>query len=192
MNIIQIGANDGDDEVYELISSNRDKISKAVLIEPIPYCIPALQNRYAEIKNVYIENIAITNNPDIKEQTFYYINESNYQVSSLKKQHLTDHGVEDKLIRSISVNCLTISNIVDKYDIINLDYLFIDAEGYDYEIIKSIDFGKCNIKNIKFESMHIDGVHRKEQRYSDLVLFLGSMGYHVGEAQGLNTTAIKK
>jgi hypothetical protein len=105
---------------------------------------------------------------------------------------LTDHGVEDKLIRSISVNCLTISNIVDKYDIINLDYLFIDAEGYDYEIIKSIDFGKCNIKNIKFESMHIDGVHRKEQRYSDLVLFLGSMGYHVGEAQGLNTTAIKK
>jgi hypothetical protein len=40
--------------------------------------------------------------------------------------------------------------------------------------------------------MHIDGVHRKEQRYTDLILFLGSMGYNVGDPQGLNTTAIKK
>lgn len=192
MNIIQIGANNGDDEVYQLISSNAEKINKAVVIEPIPFCIPALKERYEAFKNVFIENVAISDNPEVKTQPFYYTEGGNYEISTFKKKHLIQHGANENIIKCINVNCLTISDIVDKYDIRNLDHLFIDAEGYDYEIIKSIDFGKCNIKNIKFESMHIDGVHRKEQRYSDLLLFLGEMGYHVSEPQGLNTTATKK
>ncbi len=192
MNIIQIGANNGDDEVYQLISSNAEKINKAVIIEPIPFCIPVLKEKYSAFKNVYIENVAISDNSEVKLRNFYYEAGGNYEVSTLKKEHLIHHGADENIIKCISVDCLTVSDIVDKYEIRNLDYLFIDAEGFDYEIIKSLDFGKCDIKNIKFESMHIDGVNLKGQRYSDLLLFLGSMGYDVGEPQGLNTTATKK
>jgi hypothetical protein len=40
--------------------------------------------------------------------------------------------------------------------------LFIDAEGIDGEIIKSIDFEKFNIKKIFYENLHINNMQIKK------------------------------
>jgi hypothetical protein len=62
------------------------------------------------------------------------------------------------------VNRLT--NVVDSIDI-----LFIDAEGFDSKIIKSIDFDNFNVSKIYYENMHIDVV--------DMSNFLENLGYKV-------------
>ena len=43
---------------------------------------------------------------------------------------------------------------MDQLGITKIDYLKIDNEGLDFDIIKSIDFKKFDIKYIKFEYEH--------------------------------------
>ena len=41
------------------------------------------------------------------------------------------------------------------------DFLQIDTEGYDYEVIKSVPFDRCKPKIIQYENKHIsDTDHR--------------------------------
>lgn len=192
MNIVQIGANDGEDDAFKFIRAHRDEISCAVLVEPVLPCISKLMRRYDGYKNVHIENVAIHVDENVSSVPFFYMEDGQYQLSSIKKSHLIDHRVPEDKIKTIDVKCLTISNLLDKYKINYLEKLYIDAEGYDYDIIKSINFAKVIIKEITFESMHIDGVHKKEQKYSDLLCFLGNSGYRVDTPIGLNSVATLK
>ena len=64
MNIIQIGANNGKDKVFDLINQNRFIVDLAVLVEPIPFIIDNLKNQYKDLDNISIENIAISNDPN--------------------------------------------------------------------------------------------------------------------------------
>lgn len=46
---------------------------------------------------------------------------------------------------------MTFMELCEWYEITDIHYLQIDTEGYDAEIIKSIDFAKVNIDIIKYE-----------------------------------------
>ena len=148
MKIIQIGANNGKDEVFDLINQNRFNIESVILIEPIPFIIDDLKNQYKDLDNVSIESIAINDDPNSKHLTLYYIENSNYEVSSFNKEHVIRHKPEDETneIKSLDIPCMTFNNIMEKYNLTDLDYLFIDTEGLDTYIINSIDFNKYNIK----------------------------------------------
>jgi hypothetical protein len=58
-----------------------------------------------------------------------------------------------------------------------LDILFIDAEGYDDEIIRSIDFNIYKINKIYFENLHLK---------TDVNDYLKSKGYAVKTNIGTN------
>jgi hypothetical protein len=72
---------------------------------------------------------------------------------------------------------MTFNNIMEKYSLINLDYLFIDTEGLDTYIINSIDFKKYNIKNISFESKHTDGPFITGENANQIINYLTQLGY---------------
>jgi hypothetical protein len=72
MNIIQIGANNGKDKVFDLINQNRFIVDLAVLVEPIPFIIDNLKNQYKDLDNISIENIAISNDPNSQYLTLYF------------------------------------------------------------------------------------------------------------------------
>jgi hypothetical protein len=57
---------------------------------------------------------------------------------------------------------------------LDLDYLQIDTEGFDDEIIKMIDFSQVKPKLIKFESVHLS----LEKKLSTVDL-LKSQGYKI-------------
>ena len=59
-------------------------------------------------------------------------------------------------IEEISVECLSPEDLLKKYEINNLDLVYIDAEGYDGDIV--ISFLNClNFKPIIiFEFIHVD------------------------------------
>jgi FkbM family methyltransferase len=178
MNIVQIGANTGNDRVYGFINSVKDKIAKAVLVEPIFSCINPLTLKYKHIPTVFIENAAIVTDPALATTIMYYERGSNFEVSSIKKEHLLGHGAEEQNILVSKVNTLTFTQLMDKYSLSELDHLYIDAEGCDYEIIKSIDFNQFKIKSIYYESCHVDGVRQRGDKYNELVQIFASHGYH--------------
>lgn len=188
MKLVQIGANSGNDAVYNLISANQNEIELAILIEPIPFIIDELKQSYNSFKNIVIENIAISDE-DLPEFTLYYEEDSNYEVSSFSKKHILDHGCPEYKIKSINVPCLTINQLLEKYNIVELDYLYIDTEGLDVHIISSIDYSKYKINNIIFEIAHTDGANNKGSNYSEIVNYLQSLGYSLTQQDNLNIKA---
>jgi FkbM family methyltransferase len=194
MKIIQIGANNGKDEVFDLISQNRFNIELAILIEPIPFIIDDLKNQYKDLDNVSIESIAINDDPNSTHLTLYYIENSNYEVSSFNKEHVIEHKPEDETneIKSLDIPCMTFNDIMEKYSVIDLDYLFIDTEGLDTYIINSIDFSKYNIQNIIFETIHADGPFTTGKNAEKTKEYLINMGYMLKYSEdGWDTMAIK-
>lgn len=195
MNIIQIGANNGKDHVFDFVTKNVDSLKKIILIEPVPFIIDDLKNQYEPFKDkVHIENIAIYHNEDEKYLTLYYLKNSNYEVTSFSREHVVIHNPSPITypMDEIKVPCLTINQVIEKYDVFDLDYLYIDTEGLDVYIISSIDFEKCNIKNIIFEMTHSDGAFQTGENLNQTVNYLQQLGYNVSQLDSLNLIATKQ
>ena len=188
MKIVQIGANSGNDSVFDFINKNQHDIDLAILIEPIPYIIDDLKNKYNAFNNIEIENIAIS---DVESDMFtlFYEENSNYEVSSFSKKHILDHGCPEHKIKSLDIPCLTLNQLLNKYNIIELDYLHIDTEGLDVHIISSIDFNKFKIKNIIFEIAHTDGANTRGSNYDEIMNYLHTLGYTLSYLDNLNVKA---
>ena len=159
--IVQIGANDGlrfDELRSFLIEFN----TKALLVEPIPEYFLNLKNNYKDQNNIVLDNSAISVD---EEQTLMFKVDSKfyklyhdhvYGLSSFDKSHLTKHGVRNKHIISEKIKTISIRDLLKKHNFLDLDLLYVDAEGYDGEIIKEF------IKTVEtrpiliFEYVHID------------------------------------
>ena len=175
--LIQIGANDGSrfDELNIFIKKYK---IKSVLVEPISEYFEDLKKNYKNFENVYFENSAIT--VGTKEKEIFVVNNKNLNdydehikgISSFDKKHLIKHGVKSNHILKKKINCISILNLLKKYNISDLDILFIDAEGYDGDIL--IDFfNNSNQEPILiFEYIHIEN-----KIFKDLVNILSKKNY---------------
>tara|TARA_Y100000590_G_scaffold19300_1_gene22788 strand:- start:763 stop:1506 length:744 start_codon:yes stop_codon:yes gene_type:complete len=175
--LVQIGANDGSrfDELNIFIK--KCKI-KSVLVEPINEYFEDLKRNYKNFENVYFENSAIT--VGTKKKEIFVVNNKNINdydehikgISSFDKNHLIKHGVKSNHILKKKINCISILNLLKKYNISNLDILFIDAEGYDGDIL--IDFFSSSTQEpiLIFEYIHIEN-----KIFKDLVSILTNKKY---------------
>ena len=160
-NLIQIGANDGvafDDLNYFI---KKFKIN-SVLVEPIKEIYDKLQNNYKNFSFVKLENSAISDDNTInylyKVDKKFFIFYGNHipAISSFDKKHLIKHNVKSSHIKKEKVKSLTIKELLKKYNITNLDLFFVDAEGYDGNIVNDF-LDKTNFRSIIiFEYIHID------------------------------------
>jgi len=175
--LIQIGANDGSrfDELNIFIKKYK---IKSVLVEPINEYFEDLKRNYKNFENVYFENSAIT--VGTKKKEIFVVNNKNINdydehikgISSFDKNHLIKHGVKSNHILKKKINCISILNLLKKYNISNLDILFIDAEGYDGDIL--IDFFSSSTQEpiLIFEYIHIEN-----KIFKDLVSILTNKKY---------------
>ena len=175
--LIQIGANDGSrfDELNIFIKKYK---IKSILVEPINEYFEDLKKNYKNLENVYFENSAIT--VGTKEKEIYAVNYKNLNdyddhikgISSFDKNHLIKHGVKSNHILKKKINCISILNLLKKYNISDLDILFIDAEGYDGDIL--IDFFNSSNQEpiLIFEYIHIEN-----KIFKDLVNILSKKNY---------------
>ena len=159
--LIQIGANDGlrFDNLNQYIKFHK---TKSLLVEPIKQNFEDLKDNYKEHKNIVFENLAISVNNEISH--LYKVNPlklKNYPgdhfigITSFDKNHLIKHGVKNKDIIKEQVNSISINNLIIKHNINKFDLLFVDAEGYDADIVS--DFLKSSLIRpvIIFEYLHI-------------------------------------
>jgi len=176
MNIIQIGTNKGYDDITPLVKEYSSILDKFIAVEPLSVHHPSIKECYKEIPQLIIEEIAIVPSPKEEKFTFYYHTEDHpgYEVSSTNKEHILKHVIfnpkltEDGIVE-LQVDCLTLNQLFEKHNLVDIDILYIDAEGLDFDLIKSIDFNKFNIINLVYEHLHING--------EKAIKFLESKGY---------------
>ena len=167
--IIQIGANDGQsfDELSYFIKKNK---TNSVLVEPIVENFTKLQIHYKNLDFIRLENSAISINDEVSK--LYKINPkytSKYgshisAIPSFSEKHLINHGVNKKHIITELVTPITIKKLIAKYNIDNLDLLFVDAEGYDGKIIYDFLDSSSLRPFMIFEYIHI-----QNDTFSDLI-----------------------
>jgi FkbM family methyltransferase len=132
------------------------------LVEPIKENFDDLKNNYKDCENIIFENLAISVNNEIS--FLYKVNPlrlKNYSgdhfagITSFDKNHLIKHGVKKKDIIKDKVNSISINNLITKHALDKFDLLFVDAEGYDADIVS--DFLKTSLirPTIIFEYFHV-------------------------------------
>jgi len=176
MNLIQIGANRGNDHVTKLITEHTGKFDKIILVEPISFVLDELRACYKDVQNVIIENCIVSTSPDNSQKIFYHRG-SNYEVSTLNKTHLSEHGCPETHIEFLEVANKTLTELLIKHDIYHLDYLFIDAEGFDIDILMSLDLSLVTVENIHLEIVHSDGAFKRGPKFEMLCNYIKDKDY---------------
>ena len=180
MYFVHLGAGAGDlDEradfrcgFTEFIKKNYNESSKVFVVEANPKNIEKLRKSYKNYNNVHILNFAISSNTN-KELTLYYAEEDSphYQVCSSDINHVKKN-YPNGVIKKFNIEAVSINDFFKKYSINQIDYLSIDIEGLDYDVLMSIDFAKYSIDRISVEYLHLTRFQKK-----NLINFLSKRGF---------------
>jgi FkbM family methyltransferase len=157
----QIGTNDGNDLFNKIVFNEKPDL--IILVEPNNGLSDTIKKNYEFISQV--TNVVIYNN------AIYYENDKEVELAIPSKNGVygnrADNGItycdvhfslvpmndwgkkEDMVI--IKSKTITFDQICQNHNITDIEYLQIDTEGFDTEIIKMIDFSKYKIKCLRFE-----------------------------------------
>ena len=161
---IQVGANDGMsfDHLYDFVVK-RD--SKGIVIEPLKEFFQKLELNYFKFKDIIKINKAV--HPTSKEVYIYKVVEnalSKYPLwvqgsASFDSEHLKKLNIDSKDISKLTVICDNLMNIyIQNYHFTLVDYLQIDTEGFDFEVLKMIDFNLLKPSIIKYEHTNLNKI----------------------------------
>jgi len=164
--------------------------SKGINIDANPECIRKfIRYRKRDINlNVGIDGA------DMEELDFYVMNPATMSTFSKEQAEslVKEHDMKIEKIKKIQV--CTISSIIDKYcNGIFPDFLSLDAEGKDLDILKTIEFEKSNPKLICCETIgYKNGLRELEKRReNDIVDFLRGKEYSIVAETCINTIFIR-
>lgn len=79
---------------------------------------------------------------------------------------------ERSVEKAYTIEQRRLQTVLDQYNITDIDFVSIDVEGYEYQVLEGIDFDKCNIRCILIEN-------NKENEYPDMKLreYIMNKGY---------------
>lgn len=155
---VQIGAFDGvtADPIYHLV---RRYGWRGVLVEPQAEAFKLLQENYADQAGLQFFSVAI--GPEDGEISLFTRANGMVQAASLAKHLMKKPGHHSKLLEERRVPCWTFERLLQEaHAPREIDLLQIDAEGYDYEIIRSIDFDSVKPAIIHYEHMVLSQADR--------------------------------
>ncbi len=179
------------------------KNSNILLVEPVPYNYKVLQKKFNDDKDIFICTNAVFS--ENSKKNFYFVKEASIPklgkhwasgIGSFDKQHILNHKskrfkIKDDDIDNIEVDFITFENLIKEYEIKTIDYLQIDVEGAEYEILNSIDFKKIKINSIQFESKHFDGTFTEGSKLDLIKEKLIENGYNLTQLDEENILAKK-
>ena len=166
-NYIQIGSNIGNDLFQHMISQSTEKLN-VILIEPNIDFLSDLSKNYNRLKEIHDINILPYGISLADEKIFnmYIYPESGHASLINRRTHPLKPITTKKIITT------TFNSLCEQLSITNIELLFIDTEGFDYEILNSIDLSKIDINNIIFEYWaHEDDDLNSQYRTGDKFLY---------------------
>jgi FkbM family methyltransferase len=158
---IQIGANDGKsfDYLFEIVSTRK---SNGIVVEPIVDYFNELVENYKYYPQIIKINKAV--HPSKTESTIYKINNlATYKypdwvkgIASFDPSHFKNLKISSNDIIEEQVECDHLMNIIKaNYFSNHIDFIQIDTEGFDAEVIKMLDFSYLRPKILKFENVSL-------------------------------------
>ena len=148
---IVIGTHDGTEGGW--VKHIKNKSTFAVLIEASKKQFDELTQNYLNFDNVSFRNNVITGNGgNVK---FYEFGLGG--ANTLSKTHYKSHIQDNEEVTIVNMVSVGINDLIVQENLqYNLDWLHLDTESIDDEIIMSLDFNKINRpKLIVFESIHL-------------------------------------
>ncbi len=136
-------------------------------------------------------NLEIPISSNNEELTYYIFNEPALNgFSKILSENRNIEGNDYFIVDEIPLHTQTLTQILEVYLPINttIDFLTIDVEGLDYEVLKSIDFQKYQPRLILVELLNNN---LEEVLKSNVTLFLKSNGYSL-HYKTLNTAFFLK
>jgi len=149
---VQVGAFDGRtaDPIRPLVEEFG---IRGIVVEPQARLLETLTANYAAYPQVTVVNAAIASADGSRE--FFSATDGPSRYASFSRSHLLDHGVAPSAIVAQTVSCVTIPSLLRQHGLAQCDLIQIDAEGYDYEIVRTIDFDAINPVIVRFEHVHL-------------------------------------
>ena len=173
---LQIGANDG--EFGDICGPLARRYGwRGVAVEPVPEIFERLVATYDAYLNITPVNAAIGS--EDARAVFYKVDHPNFgmqQLGSFRKDVILKHAksfnneyglnLEDAIVE-IEVDVISINTLLNDQSLSDLNCMFVDAEGYDWEIIKSIDFDLARPEFLYFETTHIKEYREQINKFFD-------------------------
>lgn len=166
---VQIGSCDGTtgDPIHRHVV---ERGWSGVVVEPVPYNFERLVEAYRGVRGVRCENVAISDTNGTR--TFYHLRSDPSlpawcaQIGSFNRAHLEKHvimlrDVESYIVET-EVQCITLDELLVRSGIDRLDLLHTDVEGFDFQILKQIDFARHRPELILYEDLHMNDRDREE------------------------------
>lgn len=182
---VKVGAHDGitGDPCTDILIANSKW--KGLLIEPVPFLFERLAMNFNDPSRFYLEKVAVSDCSGLMR--FYFIDKTAIkyihnlppwfdQIGSFSKDHIICQlgSRVGPFIREINVTVERLCDILKRRNINKIDLLHIDAEGFDFKILKTAEISRFSPKIIFVEHKHIKPIPKIEMRR-----FLRSFGYTV-------------
>ena len=162
LRFVQVGANDGlfGDPLRPYVLAHD---WTGILLEPQPDVFDRLKQNYADCADrLVFENLAISTDDKLtlylppadwagRGQTY-----AESIVSSNADVIARQIGTDPSKLRQIDVPAMTLNALFEKHTISDLDLLQIDAEGYDWQVLQTLDLTRYQPHLIQIESGHLD------------------------------------
>lgn len=184
--IFQIGSNVGNTPTPVFRTMTKDQA--CILIEPVPYLFAHLVLNYTTrmpLHDLRFYQIAVSDHDGTL--TLHVPSEDNdyedlphwaCQLASVNPAHIPAHLPQLKT-EIVTVPCFRLNTICEQLKIGKIEYLCVDTEGHDYEILMDLDLTRIKPRHIIFEAKHMDGVFVKGARYTFLLAHFLKHGYKI-------------
>jgi FkbM family methyltransferase len=202
--VVQIGANDGinNDPIHKFIKRDH---WQGVLLEPQKYVFEKyLRPLYRKTKGITVINAALDFNDGFKPIYKIAISNSRWATGltsfnrKILEEAVKSGSIErqarkegcpvpenkDEYIAEEKVECICTETLLKRAGIDKTDWLQIDTEGFDFEIIKMFNIGVTRPSVIVYENIHLSPPDREE-----CINHLRNNGY-VYRDYGSNTLAM--
>ncbi len=181
---IQIGAHDGVkfDSLYEFVTTHE---CRGIVVEPVadyfrdlvtnyaghPRIVPVNKGIHATESKITIHRIA----PEYESKLPDWARGS----ASIFRANLERYDFPKECVVTETVECMNLAELFETHAVKHVDLLQIDVEGYDFEILKLIDFRVIKPKLIKYE--HRSLFENDQRSARDLLLNNGYQLWNDGE-----------
>ena len=171
--IVQIGAfvgASGNDPLWRFMraQAERDDGSVALFVEPVRSFFEELVRNYEGLPFARFENVAVAEAPGTRDLYRLAVDPVAHgfppwmaQLGSLREdwadlwEARDGQGPRHEFYREHRtverVECITFDQLIDRNGILSLDLLQLDTEGYDYQILRTVDFERIRPRFVNYE-----------------------------------------
>jgi len=136
--VVQVGANDGrsGDPIMQAIV---DYGWKGILVEPLAEPFAKLQALHADRPGLIVENLAISHE-DGPTEIFVDPSGRSTLASMRPEQNVLRNKRET--LEPVTIEATTFETLFGRHEVTKVDFLQIDTEGFDYQVLKHFELGR--------------------------------------------------